>query len=60
MILFDKLGNEYSMGRTYKQTIFNKRRDLSDEMKAEIYMKMNQEREKLEKEILKEKGYGDI
>ena len=41
----DKLGSEYTMSRIYKQTIFTKRKDLSDEMKAEIYMKMNKENE---------------
>lgn len=44
----DKMGSEYTMSRIYKQTIFTKRRDLSDEMKAEIYLKMNKENEKIE------------
>jgi len=44
----DKMGSEYTMSRIYKQTIFTKRRDLSDELKAEIYLKMNKENEKIE------------
>jgi hypothetical protein len=50
LILMDKLGSEYTMSRIYKQTIFTRRKDLSDELKAEIYMKMNKENEKYEKE----------
>ena len=47
----DRLGSEYTLSRIYKQTIFTKRRDLSEEMKAEIYMKMNEENKKLEEEL---------
>lgn len=56
IILMDKLGSEYSMSRIYKQTIFTKRRDLSDEVKAEIYMKMNKENKKLEEDLLNSSG----
>ena len=52
----DKLGSEYTMSRIYKQTIFTKRKDLSDEMKAEIYLKMNQENQKYEQEVMKNSG----
>ncbi len=56
LVLMDKLGSEYTMSRIYKQTIFTKRKDLSDEMKAEIYLKMNQENQKYEQEVMKNSG----
>jgi hypothetical protein len=60
VVLLDKLGNEYSLSRVYKQTIFSKRKDLPEELKAEIYMKMNKENEKLENSIVKKYGYDKI
>ncbi len=51
IVLIDRMGSEYQLSRIYKQTIFTKRKDLTQEMKAEIYMKMNQERERLEKNL---------
>lgn len=53
LILMDRLGNEYQLSRIYKQTIFTKRRDISDEMKAEIYMKMNKENEEFQEQLKK-------
>jgi hypothetical protein len=60
VVLLDKLGTEYSLSRVYKQTIFSKRKDLSEELKAEVYMKMNKENEILEKSIVKKYGYDKI
>lgn len=57
IVLIDKLGSEYQLSRIYKQTIFTKRKDLTEEMKAEIYMKMNSEREKLDKSLNGESNY---
>ena len=57
IVLIDKMGSEYQLSRIYKQTIFTKRKDLTEEMKAEIYMKMNQEREKLDKSLNGESNY---
>ena len=37
--LYDKLGNEFEISRNAKQSIFNKRRDLTAIQKAEIYRK---------------------
>jgi hypothetical protein len=51
IILLDKLGKEFQLSRNYKQTIFNKRRDLSEEMKAEIYMKLNRENDEFDKQL---------
>jgi hypothetical protein len=57
IILMDKLGNEYQLSRIYKQTIFSKRKDLSEEMKGEIYMRMNKENEELREELRKNNKY---
>ena len=57
IVLIDKMGSEYQLSRIYKQTIITKRKDLTEEMKAEIYMKMNQEREKLDKSLNGESNY---
>lgn len=51
IVLIDRMGSEYQLSRIYKQTIFTKRKDLTEEMKAEIYMKMNQEREKMDMSV---------
>ncbi len=51
IVLIDRMGNEYQLSRIYKQSIFTKRKDISEEMKAEIYMKMNKEKENLENNI---------
>lgn len=51
LIVLDQLGKEYSLSRSTKQFIFTKRKDLSAEMKAEIYMEMNRKNEEIEKEI---------
>lgn len=56
-ILMDKLGSEYQLSRNYKQTIFSKRRDISEELKGEIYMKMNKENEELQEQLRKNKDF---
>ena len=50
----DKLGNDFELGRTVKQGIFGKRKDISEDLKAEIYMKMNEDKDKFH-EMLNEK-----
>lgn len=51
LVILDQLGKEYSLSRSTKQFIFSKRKDLSMEMKAEIYMEMNKRNEEIEKEM---------
>jgi len=53
LILMDKLGNEYLIGRLNKQTIFSKRKDLSDEIKAEIYQKMKKDNQEIKDQLKK-------
>lgn len=52
IILYDKLGKDFELSRNTKQSIFNKRRDLSEVEKSEIYMKMKENREKQLKDLL--------
>lgn len=51
LVILDRLGREYSLSRSTKQFIFSKRKDLSMEMKAEIYMEMNKRNEEIEKQL---------
>ncbi len=51
LVTLDQLGKEYSLSRSTKQFIFSKRKDLSMEMKAEIYMEMNKRNEEIENEM---------
>jgi len=51
LVILDQLGKEYSLSRSTKQFIFSKRKDLSMEMKAEIYMEMNKRNEEIEKHM---------
>jgi len=51
LIILDQLGKEYILSRSTKQFIFTKRKDLTTEMKAEIYMELNKRNEELEKQI---------
>ena len=51
LVILDQLGREYSLSRSTKQFIFSKRKDLSMEMKAEIYMEMNKRNEELERQM---------
>ena len=51
IITVDKLGKEFVISRNIKQIIFNKRRDLTDEMKAEIYVKLQKENEEIENKL---------
>ncbi len=46
IILLDKLGDEYLLSRQIKQKIFTNRKDISEELRAEIYLKMQTEEEK--------------
>lgn len=50
LVILDQLGKEYSLSRSTKQFIFSKRKDLSSEMKAEIYMELNKRNEEIETE----------
>jgi len=52
LIILDKLGKEYILSRSTKQFIFTKRKDLTMEMKAEIYMEMNKRNEEIEKQLI--------
>jgi hypothetical protein len=40
IVLLDKLGSEYLLSRQIKQKIFTNRKDISEELRAEIYLKM--------------------
>jgi hypothetical protein len=45
IVLLDKLGAEYLLSRQIKQKIFTSRKDISEELRAEIYLKMQTEEE---------------
>jgi hypothetical protein len=49
IILLDKLGKEYLLSRQVKQKIFSSRKDISDELRSEVYLKMQQDIEEKEK-----------
>jgi hypothetical protein len=51
LVILDQLGKEYILSRSTKQFIFSKRKDLSMEMKAEIYMEMNKKNEEIDKQM---------
>ncbi len=51
LVILDQLGKEYSLSRSTKQFMFSKRKVLSMEMKAEIYMEMNKRNEEIEKHM---------
>ncbi len=46
IVLLDKLGSEYLLSRQIKQKIFTNRKDISEELRAEIYLKMQMDEEK--------------
>jgi len=52
LIILDKLGKEYTLSRSTKQFIFTKRKDLSPELKAEIYMELNKKNEEIQSKLL--------
>ena len=45
IVLLDKLGNEYILSRQVKQKIFTSRKDISEELRGEIYMKLQMQNE---------------
>jgi hypothetical protein len=53
IILLDKLGKEYLLSRQVKQKIFTSRRDISDELRSEVYLKMQMENNEREKRFNK-------
>jgi hypothetical protein len=53
IILFDKLGKEYILSRQVKQKIFSSRKDISDELRSEVYLKMQMDNEEKEKSYSK-------
>jgi hypothetical protein len=57
IILLDKLGKEYVLSRQVKQKIFTGRKDISNELRNEVYLKMQMENEEKEKLYTKNNIY---
>ena len=51
IVLWDRLGREFELSRNVKQSVFSKRKDISTELKAEIYFKQNKKNEEFDEKL---------